>query len=265
MISALQKCLFAERIKHAAFLLLIFFAVAASPVSVSLAQDAAPPSQKEREEAVFKDATDEQIIESQKFYKHCTSNETMNAQRDCQCAATSFLESRIRMGQEAKVQDIMDSIKNLCLTSEDVPVIENSKDMSRVTDKRLKDMQEFYESCKADLRTKRDYDCQCLAAEYFDYRDKAGPALSQEVIIRNIGNRCFNYVEKAGETYTMCMEDIRLKHAAVIPQKYCECVASKWVDELQKLKGNNVHSSTEMSIYANAGAQCRQQMGFDYY
>lgn len=260
MISALHRSNF---IGHVTCVLFLFLAMIAFPMPSSLAQELS--SQKEREDALFAKASDEQILEAQKFYKHCTSNETMNAQRDCRCAATSFLESRIKMGTEAPAQDIMDSIRNLCLTSEDVPVIEQRRDMSKVSDKRLKDMQEFYDNCKADLRANREYDCQCLAAEYFDYRDKVGIGESQEAIVRNIGNRCFNYVEKAGQTYTMCMEDARVKRAEVIPQKFCECVASKWVDELQKLKGNNVHSSTEMSIYGNATAQCGQQMGIQLY
>ena len=176
-------------------------------------------------------ATDEQIKEAQRFYNSCTDNATLSKQKDCKCAAAAYLETRVRLGDAASVNEIMDENINTCLLDEKAGKIEDVErlDLENVTQQQLDEAEEVYNWCMDNPENKRVIDCECLAAEFLDLRMKRGPIESQNVLVLEITQHgCRNIVETTGLEYGRCMGGMGFDYHGIRPKDYCECYARIW-------------------------------------
>ncbi len=226
------------------------------PEETSLPSDDLPNVEEEKTKSLYARATDTQLKEAQRFYKKCTSNESMNERKNCKCAATSYLETRITLGDEGSVDDIMKINRNKCLKNENDALNEDSKPLD-VTDAQRKEAEEVYHYCKTNYRYRIHYECDCFAARFLDERIKQGPLISRADIFGQLRMECRNVVEKIGIEYTSCMTRPMLGNIGNIELKdYCECYAREWA-RLYEAYAGSAKSFSEKSMTLQAKAQCR--------
>ena len=194
----------------------------------------------EREQNIFATATDQQIKEAQQFYDICNDNETMREKKDCKCAATSYLETRINLGEAATTQQIMDANINTCLKDEARAIIEGENpDLSKITDEQLEESQAVYEHCKASPDISRQYDCECFAAKFLDERLEIGPLQDWDMIFLRLRSSCRNIVETTGFEYSRCMRRFGKRPPPGIESvDFCECYAREWAREFENFTGD---------------------------
>lgn len=233
------------------FICFLFFVTVAYTLP-TLAQDVMPRPQ----ESPFATATDEQIIEAQRYYKYCAQNETLNAQKDCKCAATRFLETRLRLGATATPKDIIAANINACLKDEKRSRVDDYTDLSYITDAQMKEAEAIYKECQTTPRIRRYNDCECLGAAFLDERLKRGPIDHKDVILMDI-HHCKNVVETTGMAYSECMSAPYSAEQPVEPKRFCECYARRWADKYGNFKGR-VTSAHRVSFKVSARLECRQ-------
>ena len=225
-----------------------------TPPSVADTFDENPPDDNSQND-IFSQASDAQLLEAKKYYKACESNDIISKQKDCRCAAGAYLEARIKLGAKAPATQIIDSIKNLCLTTPDAPILERSIDDSSISDELLEDVQTFYDQCTSNAMLMEQYDCDCLAGYYAEERETLGPLVSQTAIFVQIKGRCVNTTQLAGDFYTSCMKDKFLEKYNILPKTLCECIARSAMDEI-KAKGEDVPLTQHGIIYSRAKGRC---------
>ena len=210
-----------------------------------------------QEKSIFARASDAQIKEAQRYYKYCKQNDTISSKKDCKCAASTYLETRLELGAEATPDDIFAKNLNSCLLSPATTTIEKpSTDLSQINDKDLDEAQAVYDRCKADLHMSKNHDCECLSARFLDERLKRGPTASHNTIYITLQHECFNTVETTGKEYSTCMS--RSSHTSpenVERKAYCECYARQWAKNLESHDGF-FHGSTYRQLRLNARSHC---------
>ncbi len=208
------------------------------------------------EKSVFETATDAQIEEAQSFYDRCTSNATMNREKDCKCASVAYLETRMKLGEEATAEDIMAQNVDTCLTNPEESAAGNATDLSEVTGEQIQESQAVYEHCKASTKLSREYDCECFAAEFLDKRLELGPLPSWDYIFLSLKNDCRNIVATTGYEYSRCMARFgNTPPEGVEPIDFCECYARRWADLLESFKGN-VNNRVKSTFRSRARGYC---------
>ncbi len=230
------------------------------------AEEGTAIAQETKPKNIFADASNEQIKEAKLFYKRCLSNETLSKKKDCKCAATSFLETRINLGDAATITQIMDENKNKCLKEEKDKTTSKSN-FSNITNAQLDEAQAAYQRCKNDTRISTNYDCECFGARYLDKRLELGPIPSYDVIFLSLKNECRNVVDTTGKEYSDCMVETRsLITGKYLPKGieakyYCECYARKWGELFEAYKGN-LNSSARNSIRMSSNAFCKDPSAY---
>lgn len=247
--------------------LIIFFLASVFLTSVlsapSLAQDTDLPASaadnseiQSEKNNVYSQASDEQIDEAQRFFRNCSDNKTMSKEKDCRCAATVYLETRIKLGNEASVDEIMATVRGNCIKDASfVPLDSDVVDMSEVTDKQLEETFAVFEDCNADVRKKNKVDCECLASKFLEERIKQGPVSSRGSIEAELTDKCRNVVEQTGFEYSKCMMHPFVMKVDIEPKDFCECYARRWADLYQNYKGP-MTVEVQMAIAAKSRSYC---------
>lgn len=206
-------------------------------------------------ESIYSVASDIQIEEAQQFFRKCSQNETMNKMRDCKCSATSYLESRVALGDQATSDEVFEKIKNQCLMKDMKlsQIRENTDiDLSDVNPKYLNEADRVYKKCAETKAMSIKVDCECYAASYLDERIKLGPMVNPDEIMIQLRGKCKNIVENTGYEYESCMTGPIVNPALqrVDKKKYCECYASTWASLYESYTG-------EQSARARSGLKSR--------
>ena len=207
----------------------------------------------------FKLATDEQIEEAQHYYESCKANSTLSSQKDCKCAAAAFLETRIKLGDAASVDEIMQENINTCLLDENKKISDvDELNLDEVTEQQMEEAEEVYASCKESLRVSRAVDCDCLAAKFLDERIKRGPLESQNIIVLEITQReCRNVVETTGMEFESCMRGTSFNYNGIRPKDYCECYAKMWGKLFESFEGK-LDERKKSNLRLQARAICQK-------
>ncbi len=207
------------------------------------------------EQSAFASATDEQIAESQKFYKYCTQNDTMNKRKDCKCAATRFLEARMKYGSTTSRQKIILENLNTCLLDgvEKTPEV----DVSNITQKQLDEANGVYKHCQSNARLRYRHDCECYASKYLEMRLEGGPMMASDIMRSNLHNQCRDYVKLAGTEYSECMIEPPATGLGNISQKqFCECFARDWIKRYEASAGQ-ITNSVNMHLKIASKHKCK--------
>ena len=227
-------------------------------------EEAEQPAEESPDENIFSIASDEQIKEAQKFYKYCSRNESMSKQKDCKCAATAYLETRLELGEDATPEDIIEKNIDVCLKQEKVEVGQPfAEELSELTDDQIEEAQEVYEYCKADQKLSRAFDCECFAARFLDERLSAGPTLYWDALFLRFKDECKNIVETTGYEYTQCM-GMYAKEApiGIEPVEYCECYARLWATLYENHTGS-VTPFAKNNIRLRAMQSCKRPENYE--
>ncbi len=225
-----------------------------------------PSYAQEKEQTSFAKATDEQIEEAETFYESCTQNDSMSSLRDCKCAASEFLDTRIELGDDATIGDVMAANIDKCLknsdNAQDVYGADNAE-MPEVTGAQLEEAEMVFENCKSTLKLRRYYDCECYAAKFLDGRIKKGPLASKEEIIETFYSDCRNIVETTGYEYTRCMARATKRPVKGIePKDYCECYARQWAKQFEAYQGL-INFSSKGLMKERAMSYCRRTENYN--
>lgn len=218
-----------------------------------------PEENEPEEETIFAKASDANIKESQRFYRYCTKNETLSAEKDCKCAATRYLETRLKLGDEASANQIMANNRNTCLLGDAQVIIrESSIDLSELTDAQIKETEEVYEYCSTQRGYSTSYDCRCFAAKFLGKRLEQGPLIPRLVLFAELKNDCRNIVETTGAEYSVCMSSPSFSDTGGIQQKkFCECYARQWAKSFESFQGN-LSRNAIMNMKVGARMYCKQ-------
>ncbi len=236
------------------------------PVTGYAQEDTAQPSAEassEKEKTLYSSATDAQIQEAQQFYTKCSGNETVSAKRDCKCAATEYLQTRIELGDTASTNDIMNKIVNLCLKDGARVINESdSSTASKATDKQIAEADAVYKECKNDMRMNLNYECECFAATFLNERVKVGPIRPKSLIYSDISGTCKNIVNMTGNKYSECMEGPMIISLGNIERKdFCECYARTWARSFEAVPSGMLYAY-EQSIASNALFACKNPKAY---
>ncbi len=232
---------------------------AQDPGNESVSENVVQSEQEPEEEGnAFARASDSQIEEAQKFYKKCKNNETLSARKDCKCAATSYLETRLKLGDSATIEQITAENINSCLKDEKSMIQDPNKVKVEVTETQMKEAESIYAWCKGDYDVSRQLDCECLASEFLQKRIEEGPILGRDIILGSLGGKCKNLVESAGVQYQQCMSGAAVKKTYGIERKkFCECYARAWTKNYEAQSGN-FNPRMKISFGVKAIGQCKR-------
>jgi len=249
----------------------LLFPLLALPAPINAQEESAPSQvetteqntpdetalETEPETSIYAQATDRQIREAQRFYKYCTQDDFLKEEKDCKCAAATFLETRIKLGADASTADVMKEGEDSCFRNT-VPVQSSEKgaDMSEVTDAQLEEAQHFFNQCKTDKDLSKNYDCKCISANFLQKRIELGPTASEDLVFLEIQSTCPNVVETTGHAYSSCMTRAAPRGLRDIGIKdYCECIAREWSKAYERLNGQ-VDVSIKIAIQSKAQMHC---------
>ncbi|MGN7437882.1 MAG: hypothetical protein ACTHOO_04485 [Alcanivorax sp.] len=239
-------------------------------ISAASAQDAGnalPQAGKKsaaevKRQNVFSQASDTQIEEAQRYYKKCKNNTVMSERKDCKCAATMYLETRLKLGNGASVEQIIAENVNSCLKDDAKAVNGNgSLDDIEVTEKQREEAEHIYQYCKSNQQLRTRADCECLAANFLQERITTDPIRGQDEIIGAIliNGKCKNLVDSTGQEYTGCMAGSGYGMEGLDQKKYCECYARTWAKALERHTGK-IGPATKNSMRLMARMTCKREV-----
>lgn len=211
------------------------------------------PAAPAKKKTIYDKATDAQIKEAQAFYDFCTKDDAMLQDYNCQCAASTYLDSRIRLGDKASKREVVRTIGDKCPASKTAldderndetndkgigaPNTETETpylDLSDATDAQLNEAQTVFEECKSDFIMSLNHDCRCIASSFLGKRLELGPITSKNNILASFRNICKNVVGTTGYEYTNCMADASYDEYNTERKSICECYARKWAELYEK-------------------------------
>ena len=208
-----------------------------------------PKAAPVKKQNAFSRASDKQIAEAQRFYNKCKDNETLSTRKDCKCAATSYLETRLELGDEASVAQITADNINTCLKDEK-SAIKNPNDLDLgVTETQIKEAQSVNDWCESKKDVKNKIDCECLAAKYLEQRLEVGPLIGRDVILGTLNGECHNLVGQAGVAYSSCMRGSKNPPAGIDQKQYCECYSRAYTQSLEQHAGKLGPSSRNNLLF----------------
>ncbi|PCI53724.1 MAG: hypothetical protein COB36_11885 [Alphaproteobacteria bacterium] len=247
------------------FLLTAFFAcifICYTQTS-SLAQDAPAQTQQTPDDSIeniYETATDDQIEEAQQYYNHCSKNDTISKQKDCKCATVAYLKTRLDLGSDATVKQIMSTNRNMCLKGKALSKLSkdrSTRDLSNLTNKQLAEAESVFQHCKERRALNSQFDCECFASRFLDERLEVGPLQNWDVIFSRFSSDCRNVVETTGIEYSSCMAHFGIKDAINMePKEYCECYARQWADLFENYPGK-ITFNTKQSLKSQARGHCK--------
>lgn len=231
----------------------------------STAADLSKDTQATKEEAEvdFRQATDEQIKEAQRFYKSCTKNEELNKARDCRCLAGEFLAKRLVLGDSTPAKQVYAAVRHLCLPKDGTRLSSDGEGDTvkddEFTDKELDEAQMVYNQCMGDQLMTLNHDCRCMASEFIQKRRERGRIPSYDEILASMRNSCRNGTEMAGYLYTDCINKPEFLPAGVKDvKKFCECYANGYAKEYERSTADN-NINTRSAIVMIVAGECRNQ------
>lgn len=242
------------------FLLTCFFFTVCA--GVSFAQESALPGE-ESAQSVFSGASDDNIKEAQRFFKYCGENDTMNRQKDCRCAATKYLETRMSLGDDASPEQILAENVNTCLKDARYEIDPAERtNIEKYSQKDIAEAEAFFEDCSGDTGYRISFDCECLASRFLEERHKRGPLYPAESIKVLLQLECRNVVETTGYEYSSCMSSPAFRNTNGIERKtFCECYARQWAKMYESFRGV-VDSKSTMNMQANARGICKKPASY---
>lgn len=211
---------------------------------------------EETETSFFKRATNTQIEEAQKFFRFCSKNDSMKARKDCKCAATKFLETRVEVGDDVTSQKIVMMNINECLLDGVEPL--EQIDLSQINPKFIEEANKVYDSCKSDPYMEQ-IDCECYSSEFLDQRISLGPIPSKRQIESKLRGKCMDIVKQTGQEYSQCMSGTMIQYGNgdVSQKDYCECVARAMAKATQ-LNGGSLSYITKRNVKAKSMVECQK-------
>lgn len=183
----------------------------------------------------------------------------MSKQKDCKCAATKYLETRLDLGEDATPQQILAENLNTCLQDERYAVKPNDvADIDKYNEREIEEAEAVFDRCESESRLNKNFDCECLASRFLEERHKNGPVLQQDAILISLQTECKNVVETTGIQYSNCMSSPSFRNTNGIEQRdYCECYARRWAETYEQYSGV-VDSKSSINLQANARGFCQQ-------
>jgi len=115
----------------------------------------------------------------------------------------------------------------------------------------------FEAYCKRDVNYNRYYNCECLAAQFFETRLDLGPEASRRTIMDSISTSCRDATEAAIHHYNQCLGNSLLLPSNIKPDAYCTCFATKFA-EIYEGGGYTLTPSTLTKTQTNAHVECRK-------
>ncbi len=228
----------------------------------SNAQNGAKPAAQEQ--SIYARATDEQLKEAQKYYGICTSNKAISDLKNCKCAATKYLETRLELGDQATTKEIVLKNAETCLKNPKSNVTGKSlnpagKSYDDIPQAYLREANEVFEFCTKDQGFSINFDCQCYAAKFLSAREEHGKKVSKNQIMQDLKNNCRNVVGTTGNEYTNCMSvPVDIGMGDSITQKdYCECFAHEWARQYKHFDGNIDNRAVQREFRFAANMRCR--------
>lgn len=184
----------------------------------------------EESQNVFAKASDDQIKEAQRFFRYCSDNQTLSTEKDCRCAATKYLETRLRLGEGATPEQIMAENRNNCLVDEADSISEDaSADITKYSETDIEEAEEVYAQCRSSQRMRSAFDCECYASKFLEKRHEEGPMMQKDTIFIQLQTECKNVVDTTGREYSLCMSNPTFERTNGIERKkFCECYARQW-------------------------------------
>ena len=220
-----------------------------------------PSSEETARENIFARASDAQIEEAQKYYRSCKNNDVMSERKDCKCAATRYLETRLNLGNSAPIDQIISENLNTCLKNEDQAVNANPDNIDlEVTEKQREEAEHIYKYCQSNPQLKIEADCECVAANYLQERITSDPIRTKDDIMGSIliQGKCKNIVDSTGQQYSGCMAGSGYDTPGIDRKKYCECYARSWAKSLEQHQGK-LGPATKNSMKLRAMMTCRKE------
>jgi len=197
-------------------------------------------SEQSSRENVFSRASDAQIEEAQRYYRQCKNSDVMSARKDCKCAATRYLETKLKLGENATIEQIIAENVNSCLRDEDKAVNADPEKIDiEVTQQQREEAEGIYQYCRSKPQLRTEADCECLAANFLQERITSGPVRAQDDIMGSIliNGKCKNIVDSTGQEYSGCMAGSGYDTKGLDRKKYCECYARTWAKALEQHSG----------------------------
>lgn len=239
-------------------LLYLFVIIILSCIGLTSVQ-AQDSSSEQSAESVFAKASNSQIEEAQRYYRACIGNETLSARKNCKCATIEYLNARMRLGNAAAINTILDEISQSCMLDGNSPPPRSTK-TSAVTDKQKAEAIDVYHQCKSSPEYSQHFKCDCLASRFLDKRIEHGPFISRRHIIAELGSECKNVVQKTGLAFTRCMEKpIFFDLKTVFKRDYCECKAREF-SKLYENYERHINSTSQSVMEEQAAGICRKKL-----
>lgn len=212
---------------------------------------------------IFDQASAADQNEARRFLKYCSENETLSRQKDCKCAAVSYLETRIKLGAEATPKQIMDQTRNSCLLNPKDAISEEDKiNIDKYSEKDIEEAEEAYAFCKSNRAYNIAYDCECFASKFLEMRHENGPLYPKEDIYINMKLHCRNVVNSTGVEYSMCMTSSTFRNTNGIEQKkFCECYARHWANSYKTYSGV-IDTNSRRHFKGLARAHCKRHENY---
>ena len=128
--------------------------------------------------------------------------------------------------------------------------------MDNVPDEYIEEASAIYDECAGDHAIRQYYNCECRSLAYLDERIQQGPVAQPLLILQAIDEQCRDAVEAAGEVYLACLRKANRFEPGTDPEKYCECVANKYVEEINTFQpAINSQNIVRFQVRAYLGCQ----------
>lgn len=232
----------------------------------SFAQDSSPTNAHSEntppEKSIYARASDAQMEEAKKYYRLCEKTDSLNSIKNCRCAAAAYLETRLKLGDAAGVNDIIKANLNSCLKDSALAELprRSNIDYSKVPKTYLDESMYIYNYCNENPRFSMDHDCECYAAEFLSKRIDVGKRMSQNEIMIDLDASCRNVVASTGQQYSACMGeyfDASVIAEDVTQKDYCECVARRWGQAYKNFRGDIANPVIRKELAFSALMTCR--------
>lgn len=148
--------------------------------------------------------------------------------------------------------------QNLADAPPPIPALpEPEVDLFEIPDAYIQEAKLYMKYCQVELKMRRHYNCECLAAKFLDERITAGPEVSRAKIANNLTDQCQDASEAAAGQYTSCLGNGLLLPPGIEPMVYCTCYANQFAKVFEDLK-LVVGPATMTKVQSKAHVQCRK-------
>ncbi len=215
-------------------------------------------------ESGYKKASNANIKEAQNYYDICKNSDVISKRKDCKCAATALLETRLKLGDKASRQDVLNQNIDTCLInsaqiSKGTAKESKPSDLSEVSDKDLEEAEGIFQKCTITPKFHNLFNCECYAAKFLDKRIELGPLPNADVVMSHLKGECPNVVNATGAYYQNCMTGGLPSFVKFTQKDYCECTARKFGKFLEAASGPSALDFRHLTaLRREASFQCTQ-------